>query len=101
MKLEDTFEQALASADSFAQLRSLAERLLAEGHSREDVLERFEAVRRQLREAGREAEEDALTDVMDCLVGWCGPHAKLGPGETANGTAPGSKQEGSLFSRGA
>jgi hypothetical protein len=30
-----------------------------------------------LRQAGREADEDMVMDVMDFLMGWCSPHMKL------------------------
>jgi hypothetical protein len=101
MKLEESFEQALRSPDPFVQLRSLAVQLFAEGQSQEAVVARFESARQQLREAGREAKEDTLMDVMDCLVGWCGPHARLGPApQETNGSAPGCKQEDPLHNRG-
>ena len=70
--LDESFEQALRSADPFLQLRSLAEQVFAEGQSQEVVLACFESAREHLRETSREADEDTLTDVMDCLVGWCG-----------------------------
>jgi hypothetical protein len=38
-----------------------------------------------LRQADREADEDAITDVMDFLVGWCSPHMKLPPEQAASG----------------
>ena len=41
------------------------------------VVEHFEEARQRLREADREAEEDVVMNVMDCLVGWCSPHMKL------------------------
>jgi hypothetical protein len=49
------------------------------------VLALFETARQQLREAGREADEDVLMDVMDCLVGWCGPAARLSPDAAPGG----------------
>ena len=89
MSLDGPFEAALRSGDPFLQLRSLAERLLAEGQTQEAVLMRFESVRQHLREAGREVDEDALSDIMDCLVGWCALHARLSPGPMASGAAAG------------
>ena len=34
-------------------------------------------MQRQLRAADREAEEDVLMDVLDCLVDWCSPHVPI------------------------
>ena len=48
-----------------------------DGQTREAVLDLFEHARQQLRQANREAEEDAVMDVMDFLVGWCSPQMRL------------------------
>ncbi len=77
MPIENCFEEALRSPDPVDGLRALAIRLLAEGHGREDVIARFENTRAQLREVNRDAEEDIIMDVMDFLVGWCSPHARI------------------------
>ena len=79
MTVENSIEQALRSDDPHQQLRSLAQRLFAQGQDTDSVLTLFETARAQLREADREADEDVLMDVMDCLVGWCGPAARLSP----------------------
>jgi hypothetical protein len=63
----------------------VALRLFADGQTREAVLELFERARQQLRHADREAEEDAVMDVMDFLVGWCSPHMKLPPEQPTPG----------------
>jgi hypothetical protein len=73
MPIENCFEEALRSPDPVNSVRSVALRLLAEGQDQEDVIARFENARAQLREANRDAEEDIIMDVMDCLVGWCSP----------------------------
>jgi hypothetical protein len=52
---------------------------LEEGKDQPAVLAAFEQARQALRGAGRERDEDAVMDVMDCLVGWCGPHMRLPP----------------------
>jgi hypothetical protein len=31
----------------------------------------------EFRHSGDEAKEDTVMDVMDCLVGWCGTHARI------------------------
>jgi hypothetical protein len=51
--------------------------MLRTGRTHDEVLADFEAVRSQLRDAGRKADEDAVVDVMDFIVGWCSPHMKL------------------------
>ena len=83
MKIHDSIEQALRSGDPYQQLRSLVQRLFAQGQDTDSVLALFETARQKLREAGREADEDAVMDLMDCLVGWCGPNARLSPAATA------------------
>jgi len=42
----------------------------------------FEQTRRQLREAGRDREEEVVLEIMDFLVGWCSPHMNLEPKKT-------------------
>jgi hypothetical protein len=75
--IDDRIEQALGSPEPVRELRTLAQRLLERGEAREAVLSLFERARQQLRVADRENDEDAVTDVMDFLVGWCSPHLKL------------------------
>jgi hypothetical protein len=58
---------------------------LADGQSREAVLELFEQARRELRQANKETEEDALMDVMDLLLDWCSPHMRLPPDQPTSG----------------
>jgi hypothetical protein len=77
MPIDECFERALQSADPVGQLRSLALDLSAQGQDRAAIIERFEATRQQLRASDREADEDALMDALDCLVGWCRPEMKL------------------------
>ena len=76
--LDACFEKALRSNDRVAALRRLAQNLLDEGRSPEVVQAEFEQARQQLRDEGREDEEDAVMDVMDFLTGWCSPHVRLG-----------------------
>ena len=79
MPLDECFERALRSPEPTNRLRSLALNLSAEGHSHDAILETFEKARQELRAADREADEDAVMDVMDILVGWCSPHMKCPP----------------------
>ncbi len=59
------------------QLRSLALHLSTQGQDRETIVERFEETRQQLRQVDRETDEDAVMDVLDCLMGWCSTEMKL------------------------
>jgi len=77
MTLETRFEKALGSLEPIETLRSLVGELAAEGYDKAAILELFEQQRQRLRLANREADEDAVMDVMDFLVGWCSPHMKL------------------------
>ena len=82
---DQRIERALRSTAPVNELRSLVLSLMAEGQSRDAILQLFEGARQELRNADREADEDAVTDVMDFLVGWCSPHIKLPPAQAASG----------------
>jgi hypothetical protein len=84
MALDERFEEALHSSEPVQRLRSLAKSFLAQGLDKTSVFETFEGVRQQLRQVKREADEEAVVDVLDCLVGWCGPHMDLGSGTAAS-----------------
>jgi len=75
--IDPRIEEALRTDSPVWRLRDLAANLLSQGRDREEVLALFEQARSQLREADREADEDAVMDVMDFLTGWCSPHMKL------------------------
>lgn len=60
----------------YADVRELAESLIAEGFTREELLEAFEHVRAELRERD-ESQEDELLEVMDDLEDWCAPHTRI------------------------
>jgi hypothetical protein len=77
MAIEACFEEALRSDDRVGELRRLAQRMRDEGSAPDVVLNRFEQTRQELRNANRGDDEDAVTDVMDFLTGWCSPHMKL------------------------
>jgi hypothetical protein len=76
MSIDECFERALRSQVPEALLRALALRLISQGHDQAAIIERFEETRKELRRANREIDEDALMDVLDCLVGWCSPSMK-------------------------
>src|SRR3954447_22191090 len=77
MPLDDLFEQALHAEEPVHELRSLALRLSSQGFERAALVEKFEEAREQLRREDREADEDAVMDVLDFLTGWCSPHMQL------------------------
>lgn len=72
--IDPNFENALRSDSPAPALRKIAERMLARGTVRSEVVAEFERVRQALREADREYCEDLVSDVMDFLVGWCSPN---------------------------
>jgi hypothetical protein len=73
MPIDDDFDQALRSAEPLQRLRSLALALAEQGWEKTAIVEKFETARRRL----READEEAVMDVMDFLDGWCSPHKRL------------------------
>jgi hypothetical protein len=76
---EEELERCLRSPDPFVEFRGQVERCFATGVGQDEILRRFEHFRAQLRRTYREADEDVVMDVMDCLTGWCSPHMKLEP----------------------
>ncbi len=58
-------------------LRELAREELERGYPREALLDDFERVRSVLEAQDLDDEEDDIVTVMDALVGWCSPGAKL------------------------
>jgi len=81
MNYEERFEKALHSAAPLAALNSLVLKLSAEGHKKAEILKLFENYALCLRKKDRESDEDLLLGVMDALVGWCHPGARLLPDE--------------------
>ncbi len=59
------------------QLRKLAAELIDSGTSREQILSDLELLTREFRSAANNEAEDAVTDVMDFVVGWCAPNMRL------------------------
>jgi hypothetical protein len=88
MTLDDAYEKALCGPNPVEQLRSLAVDLLSLGHGRSEIVTSLQVFARQLRIEERESEEEAVLDVLDCLVGWCAPHMDveaISGAETAEG----------------
>jgi hypothetical protein len=83
--MDHRIERALRSTEPVNELRALVLSLRAEGQSQDAILQLFEGARQELRQMNCDADEDAVTDVMDFLVGWCSPHMKLPPEQAAPG----------------
>lgn len=79
MAVEARVEEALKGATPVEQLRALAIAMQGEGRQPDWILQFFDTNREALRQAGRDADEDAVLEVMDFLVGWCSPHMSLAP----------------------
>jgi hypothetical protein len=79
MSVDARVEEALSGPAAVEQLRSLAIALQTEGKSHSSIVQFFDDNRQALRDAGRDADEDAVLEVMDFLVGWCSPHMSLAP----------------------
>src|SRR5262245_59245173 len=88
MSFDEDLGMALRAPNPIQEARALAQQLLAQGYGKASVVEMFEKARQQLRQAGRETDEDVVLDVLDFLVGWCSPHMRLDEDSTtANGPA--------------
>jgi hypothetical protein len=83
--IDKRIQQALSSSEPVHELRNWVPHLLADGQTREAILELLERARQQLRQADRETDEDAVMDAMDFLVGWCSPHMMLPPEQPTAG----------------
>ncbi|HEY7426507.1 MAG TPA: hypothetical protein VH682_19895 [Gemmataceae bacterium] len=75
-------EEALHSLNPVDSLRALVLELAAEGCRKARIIELFEEWLAYLQKfPEREADADAVRDVLDFLLGWCSPHMKLLPEE--------------------
>ena len=74
---DELFEAALASVEPVWELRGVIRGRLADGHDRDMLLHDLEALQLDLREAGRDVDEDAVLEVMDFVVGWSSPLTRL------------------------
>jgi len=78
MEQDTRFEKALRSDNPVDSLRAFVLELSTVGYRKPQIIELFEQ-RLTLLQADpeREADADAVRDVLDFLVGWCSPHMKL------------------------
>jgi hypothetical protein len=58
-------------------LQDKIEEMIHEGHSRENLYEALKRLALELRSDGRDDLEEEVMDVMDIIVGWCAPSARL------------------------
>ena len=81
MTANEGLETALCSATPVQTLRARVEELVREGSTQAEIYAQLETLLEQLRTRPdfREANEDAVLDVMDALTGWCHPVAELLP----------------------
>lgn len=77
VKDRQLFEQSLRSPQPTAQLSEAIRRLLRDKRSRSEILEELEEFRSILREEKRDSDDDVVLEVMDFLVGWASPHARI------------------------
>jgi hypothetical protein len=78
---EERIQSALHSPEPVPALRALVQDLAREGSTKAAIyglLEKF-VVQQRKRQDLREADEDAVLDVLDALSGWCHPTAELLP----------------------
>ena len=59
------------------ELRQLSRSLLAEQHTRDELLDAYEQAAYILRDTEHEEQEDEVLEVMAELEGWCSPSARL------------------------
>jgi hypothetical protein len=77
MNTQDLFENAVQTGASNRALWEIAARLLDAGTTHDELYSELEVLMLRLRSEGREADEDRIMDVMDYVVGWCGPAYSL------------------------
>ena len=81
-RMDERLEAALRGPNALQQLSGIAQGMLDQRQDRASILALFEQTRQQLRDQGRDAEEDIVLEAMDLLVGWCSPHMRLSdPGQ--------------------
>lgn len=71
----ESFLEAAGSPNNFENLKNLAQSYLDSGISSEQLLAELDGIR----ELVPDGDEDVVLDVMDLLVGWCAPSARLVP----------------------
>ena len=76
--MANAYLSALADEQGLLALREVVRHELHDRRAdREVVLAELQALRDELRESGRSADEEVVLEVMDFVVGWCSPHVRL------------------------
>jgi hypothetical protein len=70
---DDDVRSALEGPAPDSQLLELARTEIKGGTTASDILNAFESLRPGL----EESDEERVLEVMDVLVGWCGPNARI------------------------
>ncbi len=85
MTAEDRVINALHSPEPVPTLRALVHDLAGQGSTNAEIYGLLEKFLVQLRQRTdfREADEEAVLDVLDALSGWCHPSAELLPEKPA------------------
>jgi hypothetical protein len=84
VSVDERIEAALAAdecAGTGTLLTALVYSLRAEGLSKQAIGVAYYEAFKRLQGAGRQADADAIGDVLDVLTGWCSPAARLLPDE--------------------
>ena len=72
-KLVQILKDSGTREEAICALRTLFGKALKDGEKRETILAKMEELRKSI----SDEQENILLEVMDFLVGWCSPHAKL------------------------
>jgi hypothetical protein len=77
MTVPATYNDALHSDRPTDALHQHVRNLFENGYSRDHTVQKLEDLYVQLLAEERGAQQDAVADVLDALVGWSSPSAKL------------------------
>ena len=81
MSVRERIEEALRAESRHDALTALVQALRAEGMTKQGIGESCYQMFNQLQGANREADADAIADVLDVLAGWCSASSRLIPAE--------------------
>ncbi|HRE43792.1 MAG TPA: hypothetical protein PKY87_07455, partial [Terricaulis sp.] len=73
----DPIRQAVTAGQSVGAIREQIAEMIASGIEKDLIFTSLTDLRAEFHAVGNEASEDLVLDVMDFLVGWCGPSAHL------------------------
>ena len=73
----DFLRECVIENQGVSKFRLIVGDLIAGGADREQLLSDLERIRAEFRSVGRDVIEDRVMEIMDFVVGWCGPHMKI------------------------